>query len=124
LEIGNRKSKFEISNLKIERRKVMSEELKKMDIEELEEVAGGNDGLTPNDQIHNLAWFTEHKVAHLPAGTTLVMKTTHSGRGSVMPGHYFHNGDTILIHSRYWEGGCFLAFDKGEFGYVDAQYVR
>ena len=109
--------------MKIERRIVMSEELKKMDIEELEEVAGGNDGLTPNDQIHNLAWFTEHKVAHLPAGTTLVMKTTHSGRGSVMPGHYFHNGDTILIHSRYWEGGCFLAFDKGEYGYVDAKYV-
>jgi hypothetical protein len=52
------------------------------------------------------------------------MTTTHSGRGSVMPGHYFRNGDTILIHSRYWEGGCFLAFDKGEFGYVDAQYVR
>lgn len=61
---------------------------------------------------------------HLPQGTSLVMMTRHSGEGAVMPGHQFKNGDTILIHSRYWEGGCFLAFDKGEFGYVDAQYVR
>lgn len=102
----------------------MSEEIKKMNDVELDAVAGGNDGLTPNDQIHNLAWFSEHTVAHLPAGTTLVMMTTHSGQGSVMPGHVFHNGDKILIHSRYWEGGCFLAYDRGEFGYVDAQYVR
>lgn len=102
----------------------MSEDIKKINNEELEAVVGGNDGITRGDDIHNLAYFTEHKVDHLPAGTGLVMTTTHSGRGSVMPGHYFRNGDTILIHSRYWEGGCFLAFDRGEFGYVDAQYVR
>ena len=41
-----------------------------------------------------------------------------------MPGHRFYNGDEIWIHNRYWEGGCFLAYDRGEFGYVDAQYVR
>jgi hypothetical protein len=52
------------------------------------------------------------------------MMTYHSGGGSVMPGHQFYNGDEIWIHSKYWEGGCFLAYDKGEFGYVDAQYVR
>ena len=57
----------------------MSEEMKKMENSELEAVAGGNDGITPADQIHNLAWFTEHKVAHRPSGTTLVMKTRHSG---------------------------------------------
>lgn len=102
----------------------MSEDIKKINNEELEAVSGGNDGITPSDQIHNLAYFVEHKVDHLPAGTGLVMTTTHSGRGSVMPGHYFRNGDTILVHSRYWEGGCFLVFDKGEYGYVDAQYVR
>jgi len=30
----------------------------------------------------------------------------------------------IWIHNRYWEGRCFLAYDKGEFGYVDARYVQ
>ena len=63
-------------------------------------------------------------VCNLPPGTCLCMMTYHSGGGSVMPGHQFYNGDEIWIHSKYWEGGCFLAYDKGEFGYVDAQYVR
>ena len=40
----------------------MSEDIKKINIEELEAVAGGNDGITPSDQIHNLAYFVEHKV--------------------------------------------------------------
>ena len=101
----------------------MSEEIRKINGEELKAVAGGNDGINPSDPIHNLAFFVEHKVANLPQGTTLVMMTMHSGQGSVMPGHQFKNGDTILIHSRYWEGGCFLAFDKEEYGYVDAKYV-
>lgn len=53
-----------------------------------------------------------------------VMKTYHSGGGSVMPGHRFYNGDEIRIHSKYREGGCFRACDKGEFEYVDARSVR
>ena len=103
----------------------MGEENKKLGDEKLEHVAGGNDGqFGPIDDVHNTAYFSPHTVCNLPPGTSLVMKTYHSGGGSVMPGHRFHNGDEIWIHSRYWEGGCFLAYDRGEFGYVDAQYVR
>lgn len=103
----------------------MSEENKKLDEAKLEEVAGGNAGqFGPIDDVHNLAYFVPHKVCDLPQGTCLVMKTYHSGGGTVMPGHQFYNGNEIWIHSKYWEGGCFLAFDKGEFGYVDARYVK
>lgn len=103
----------------------MSEENKKLDMQDLENIAGGNDGaFGPTDTIHNLASYDEHVVAHLPAGSCLVMKTTHGPNGTVMPGHVFYNGDRIWVHNRYWEGRCFLAYDKGEFGYVDAQYVQ
>ena len=102
----------------------MSEEIKKLDGAALEEVVGGNDGqFGPIDSIHNLANYDEHKVAHLPAGTCLVMKRGHEPGSAVMPGHQFVNGDTIWVHNRYWEGRCFLAYDKGEYGYVDARYV-
>ena len=102
----------------------MSEENKKLDDAKLEEVAGGNAGqFGPIDDVHNTAYYVPHKVCNLPPGTCLCMMTYHSGGGSVMPGHQFYNGDEIWIHSKYWEGGCFLAYDKGEFGYVDAQYV-
>ena len=103
----------------------MSEENKKLDVEALEEVSGGNDGaFGPADSIHNLAAYDEHVVAHLPEGTCLVMRTHHSADGVVMPGHAFYNGDRIWVHNRYWEGRCFLAYDKGEYGYVDARYVQ
>lgn len=100
----------------------MSEDMKKLDNELLNQVSGGNDGqFGPQDMVHNLAYYVEHKVAHLPAGTCLVMQAQPAG--AVMPGHQFYNGDTIWVHGRYWEGGYFLAFDNGVYGYVDAQYV-
>ena len=103
----------------------MSDETKKVEAVDLEQVSGGNDGaFGPIDDIHNLAYFVEHKVDHLPAGTCLVMKSYHSGGGVVMPGHKFYNGDSIWVHGRYWEVGHFHAYDQGEYGYVDAQYVR
>ena len=102
----------------------MSEEIRKIDSTELEEVSGGNDGqFGPQDSIHNLAAYDQHVVAHLPAGTCLVMKYHHEPGSAVMPGHAFYNGDTIWVHNRYWEGGCFLAYDNGDYGYVDARYV-
>ncbi len=102
----------------------MSEEIKKVNEEELESAAGGNAGAYgPIDEVHNLACYSEHRVGHLPAGTCLVMKSYHGGGGYVMAGHEFYNGDPIWVNNRYWEGGCYLAFDKGEYGYVDARYV-
>ena len=90
----------------------------------LKQAAGNAGQYGPIDDVHNTAYFVPHTVCNLPEGTCLVMKTYHSGGGTVMPGHAFYNGDEIWIHGKYWEGGCFLAFDKGEFGYVDAKYVR
>ena len=103
----------------------MSEENMKLNDAELETCAGGNAGqFGPIDDIHNTAYFVPHEVYNLPVGTCLVMMTNHSGLGSVMPGHQFHNGDTIWIHGKYWEGGCYLAYDNLEYGYVSAQYVK
>ena len=74
----------------------MSEENKKLGDEKLEHVAGGNDGqFGPIDDVHNTAYFSPHTVCNLPPGTSLVMKTYHSGGGSVMPGHRFHNGGVM-----------------------------
>ena len=99
------------------------EEFKKIDNDKLEQVTGGNAGQNgPIDDVHNLAYFVPHVVDHLPEGTCLVMQV--SPQGAVIPGHRFYNGDEIWVHGRYWEGGCFLAFDDGIYGYVDAQYVR
>ena len=51
----------------------MSEESKKLDLTDLEKAAGGNDGeFGPTDSVHNLAYYDEHVVAHLPEGTRLV----------------------------------------------------
>ena len=102
----------------------MSEEKKKLDMQDLENAAGGNAGaFGPVDDVHNLAYYDEHVVAHLPEGVGLVMKSTHGPNGIPMAGHAFYNGDRIWVHNRYWEGRCFLAYDGGDFGYVDARYV-
>ena len=102
----------------------MSEEKKKLDMQDLENAAGGNAGaFGPVDDVHNLAYYDEHVVAHLPEGVCLVMKSTHGPNGIPMAGHAFYNGDRIWVHNRYWEGRCFLAYDNGDFGYVDARYV-
>lgn len=98
----------------------MSDEIRKLDNPEL--VTGGNDGMGPSDPIHNLAYYDKHEVAHLPAGTCLVMQM--QPQGAVIPGHQFYNGDEIWVHNRFWEGGYFLAYHNGTFGFVDAQYVK
>lgn len=44
-------------------------------------------------------------------------------RGKSMSGHKFYTGDQIYVNLYYRESGYGIAYENGEFGYVDASYI-
>lgn len=44
-------------------------------------------------------------------------------RGKSMPGHKFYTGDQIYVNLYYRESGYGIAYENGEYGYVDASYI-
>ena len=46
-----------------------------------------------------------------------------SPRGSFMYGHRFYDGDWIYVNPYWRQDGYAMAYDDGEFGYVDASYI-
>ena len=51
----------------------------------------------------------------------LVFQTAPGGKG--MKGHSFTDGDWIYVNVDYWENGYTMAYEDGEYGYVDASYI-
>ena len=47
-----------------------------------------------------------------------------SPRGKFMYDHQFRNGDEIYVNVYYRKDGYALAYEDGEYGYVDASYIR
>jgi len=98
----------------------------KMNLEQLNEVAGGNDGMNRNDSIHNLANFelrTVCNVIHYDASACLTLR--RSPNGEQIPNVGWQNGERILIHRSYREDGWFFAFDRksGLYGYVNPNNI-
>lgn len=96
----------------------MSEDMKKLEQQELDEVASG----AKQDWIHDKRNFAPRTVC-VPSGSYLIMQL--NPRGKFLPVKY-RNGDTILIHTTYREGNWLFAYsyEKAKYGYVDGQYVR
>ncbi len=44
-------------------------------------------------------------------------------RGKAMQGHKFYTGDMIYVNLYYRENGYGIAYEDGEYGYVDASYI-
>ena len=95
----------------------MKEEFKKVNMEKLDQVAGGAAG---TDYVHDLNNFV-YKTVVVPPGTFLVMQTTPNG--AFMKEQY-SNSDSIFVHRNFWENGYLLAWKNGIYGFVDAKYVR
>ena len=45
-------------------------------------------------------------------------------RGKSMKGHKFYTGDQIYVNLNYREDGYGIAYENGEYGYVDASYIN
>ena len=44
-------------------------------------------------------------------------------RGSFMSSHQFNDGDWIYVHLYYREGNYAIAYEDGDYGYVDVSYI-
>ena len=95
----------------------MTEEMKKMNDQNLDTVAGG----AGVDYVHDLNNYVYRTVCNLPAGTFLVMQ---AAPGGAFLSQSYVNGDAIFVHKNFWENGYFLAYRNGVYGFVDAKYVR
>ena len=89
----------------------------KLNNEELEKAVGG--ASTPNG-VYNLNSFV-YRTVSVPEGTLLVMQ--ERPRGGFLP-TYYYNGESIFVNAYYIESGYLIAYKDGNYGYVDAQYVR
>ena len=85
--------------------------------EELEKAFGG--ASAPNG-VYNLNNFVYRSVS-VPEGTLLVMQ--ERPRGGFLS-TYYYNGESIFVNTCYSEAGYLIAYKDGNYGYVDAQYVR
>ena len=101
--------------------KTMSELNKVENFENLESVAGGNDGY---DRIHDLSCFIQRtvcNVVHYDSTSCLTLRK--SPNGEIIYGCGWQNGDSILVHGSYSEGNWLFAYQNGKFGYVNGNYV-
>ena len=74
------------------------------------------------DYRYELGYYTFHSVTTRGRGKLVFQKEP---RGTFMPDHQFDDGDVVYV---YDDEGCRLdgysmAYDKGEYGYVDASYI-
>ena len=97
-------------------------EMNEMNEQALENTAGGNDG--GYDYVHDLSRFIVrhvHGVVHYDSTSCLTMRK--SPNGEVIYGYGWQNGDEILVHGSYKEGGWLFAYQRGKYGDVNPNYV-
>ena len=96
-------------------------EMNEINEQALEETAGGSKNY---DYIHDLSRFIVrhvHGVVHYDSTSCLTMRK--SPNGEVIYGYGWQNGDEILVHGSYTEGGWLFAYQRGKYGYVNPNYV-
>ena len=97
-------------------------EMKKVNVEELNNVAGGNaDGYDYIHDLNNFVYRTVCNVIHYDDTACLTLR--RSPDGDIISGFGWQNGDSILVHSSYAEDGWLFAYADGVFGYVKASCV-
>ncbi len=90
-------------------------EEKRLNNEELEQVAGG----VSDDTKYNLSYYA-YKTVSVPPGTLLVMQEKPGGE---FMSTYYMDGESILVNMRYAKNGYLLAYKNGVYGFVDMRYV-
>lgn len=70
---------------------------------------------------HTLSDFGYRTVDTKGSGTLVFQEDPG---GAVMSGHSFNSGDQIFVNLKWREKGYTLAYDKGEYGFVDAAYIN
>ncbi|MBR1558943.1 MAG: SH3 domain-containing protein [Clostridia bacterium] len=68
----------------------------------------------------NLSNFEYRRVASNGRGSLVFQKAP---RGKSMSGHKFYDGDWIYVNVNYRKDGYSIAYENGEYGYVDASYI-
>ena len=98
----------------------MSEDMKELDMKELDEVAGGAGG---GDCRYNKNTLRCHTVEGLPHGKELYMYATPDSSKRMYV--KYRNGDSILIQELAVEGTYVLAYtyNPGKWGWVLRKYV-
>jgi hypothetical protein len=96
-------------------------EFEKLELENLDQIAGG---VSSSDSRYDLKNFTHKKVVLGDQSACLTLRSTPGG--SIVPCAGWKDGNNILVHNGYTEGGWYFAYDQGSgsFGYVNPDCVR
>lgn len=80
---------------------------------------------TKPNQSNNYSPYDLSQYEYLPVvekgrGALVFQK---SPRGSFMKNHKFHDGDYVYVNVNWRQDGYAIAYEGGEYGYVDASYI-
>lgn len=89
------------------------------DVPALYETCGGSAGSTDRFNLSNYAYRT---VKTDNSKGALVFQTAPNG--SFMNDYQFWNGDSIYVNLDWRQDGYAIAYENGEYGYVDAKYIN
>ena len=70
---------------------------------------------------YDLSNYGYRRVESKGRGSLIFQK---SPRGSFMKNHKFYDGDQIYVNLNWREDGYAMAYEGGEYGYVDASYIN
>lgn len=74
----------------------------------------------PAYSVYDLYYYDYYRVVTYGRGSLVFQSQP---RGSFMSNHRFNDGDWIYVNPYYREGNYVLAYDNGEYGYVDVSYI-
>lgn len=99
----------------------MSDNNQELNLDQLDQVAGGNDGTDWIHDLKNFVYRTVINVVHYDDTACLTMRK--SPAGAIIQGVSWQNGDSIRVHKSYREDGWYLAYKGGIYGYVNPNNV-
>ena len=93
--------------------------LEKLELDEVEKIAGG----TGADPRYDLSRFVSRTVVLNDPRACLTLRNTPDGE--IIPRAGWRNGDRILVHGQYTQGGWYFAYDQGSgsYGFVNPENV-
>ncbi|MGX8706502.1 MAG: hypothetical protein ACSW8J_07980 [bacterium] len=83
--------------------------------------SGSSGSSAMTSSMKNLNNYEWRKVQSKGRGSLVFQKTP---KGKAMSGHRFYDGDWIFVNVNYRKNGYAVAYEDGEYGYVDASYIN
>lgn len=81
----------------------------------------GTGKTSSNDDRYDLNQYDYRMVVEKGRGALIFQKAP---RGSFMKNHKFYDGDWIYVNINWRQNGYAIAYENGEYGYVDASYIE